>query len=148
MGSSEESISTEMTASRKLAYSATKTALKIYISNERQSLKKQRCMTSADKTLANADEKNTLKMIAAQPIKWAISETERQVSKKNKPKSDSMSKLPMPTKLTSPLSRTCKVALMAEKKLPINRTRPFMFIIQYDNVVQSRQVGVLRHVDS
>ena len=77
MGSSEESISTEMTASRKLAYSATKTALKIYISNERQSLKKQRCMTSADETLANADEKNTLKMIAAQPIKWAISETER-----------------------------------------------------------------------
>jgi hypothetical protein len=70
MGSSEESISTEMTASRKLAYSATKTALKIY-------KKKQRCMTSADKTLANADEKNTLKMIAAQPIKWAISETER-----------------------------------------------------------------------
>ena len=32
-------------------------------------------MTSADKMLANADEKNMLKMIAAQPIKWAISET-------------------------------------------------------------------------
>ena len=62
------------------------------------------------------------------------------MSKKNKPKSDSMSKLPMPTKLTSPLSRTCKVALMAEKKLPINRTRPFMFIIQYDNQFVSQYV--------